>query len=102
MTVTQQVYEQGKKVKINICGRFDFESSQEFRAAYLNLDEHKGVCFHVDLSQAHYMDSSALGMLLLLREYAKSKGGSVIIEKPGVKINKILKVANFEHLFTIN
>ncbi len=102
MTVTQQVFNQGKTVQINIFGRFDYEASQEFREAYLNLEESEGVNFHIDLSKANYMDSSALGMLLLLREYAKSKGGAVIIERPGEQINKILKVANFEHLFTIN
>ena len=48
------------------------------------------------------MDSSALGMLLLLREHAKCRGGSVFIERPSEQVDSILKVANFEQLFTIN
>ena len=58
--------------------------------------------YYVDLSDASYMDSSALGMLLLLREHAKSRGGSVFIERPSKQIDNILKVANFEQLFTFN
>ena len=62
----------------------------------------EGVTFHVDLRNTHYIDSSALGMMLLLREYAKCRGGSVIIDSPSEQIDKLLKVANFEQLFVIN
>jgi len=102
MAVTQRVLDNGKKVQINISGRFDYEISQAFRDAYRYLPNVNGVKFCINLSQAVYMDSSALGMLLLLREHAKSNNGEVIIEQPGEQINKILKVANFEQLFSIN
>ncbi len=102
MSVTQQILDKGKKIQINISGRFDYESSQAFRDAYRHLSYIEGVNFHIDLSDASYMDSSALGMLLLLREHAKSNGGVVFIERPGEDIEKILKVANFEQLFNIN
>ena len=102
MSITQQILEEGKKVQIQISGRFDYGASQEFRDAYRHLPDVDGIRFCVDLSEASYMDSSALGMLLLLREHAKSQGGEVVIEKPGEQIDKILKVANFEQLFTIN
>lgn len=102
MSVTQKILDDGKRIQINISGRFDFETSQAFRDAYRHLPDVDGIRYCVDLSEADYMDSSALGMLLLLREHAKSKGGEVIIEKPGEQIDKILRVANFEQLFTIN
>ncbi len=102
MSVKKHIFDNGKKVQINISGRFDYESSQAFRDAYRHLPDVEGRDFHIDLSDAIYMDSSALGMLLLLREHAKSNGGVVFIEKPGDQIEKILKVANFEQLFSIN
>ena len=102
MSIRQQVLDEGKTVQIMIDGRFDFEDSQAFRDAYQGVSDKKGVEYCVDLSGANYMDSSALGMLLLLREHAKSQGGTVILEKPAEKIDKILRVANFEQLFTIN
>ena len=102
MSITQQIRDDGKTVEISISGRFDYESSQDFRDAYRKLPDIKGVNFHVNLSMADYMDSSALGMLLLLREHAKSNGGVVVLESPGEQIDKILKVANFEQLFLIN
>jgi len=102
MSVNKEVSKDGKKVNINISGRFDYKVSQEFRDSYRQISEQENVSYHVDLSDATYMDSSALGMLLLLREHAKCHGGAVIIDHPSKNIDNILKVANFEQLFTIN
>ncbi|VAW53071.1 hypothetical protein MNBD_GAMMA06-1936 [hydrothermal vent metagenome] len=102
MSVNQEVSKDGKKVCISISGRFDYKVSQVFRDSYRCLPAQDCVSYYVNLSDAVYMDSSALGMLLLLREHAKCHGGSVFIECPSKQINDILKVANFEQLFTIN
>lgn len=102
MSVHQEVSADGKKVQINISGRFDYKVSQEFRDTYRHIPGQEGVAYYVNLSEADYMDSSALGMLLLLREHAKCRGGTVFIEQPSEHVGSILKVANFEQLFTIN
>ena len=102
MSVSHEMSNDGKKIHINITGRFDYKVSQEFRDTYRQVPGQEGTAYHVDLSDASYMDSSALGMLLLLREHAKCRGGSVFIERPSEQVDSILKVANFEQLFTIN
>ena len=102
MSVSQEMSSDGKKIHINISGRFDYKVSQEFRDTYRQVPGQEGVAYYVNLSNASYMDSSALGMLLLLREHAKCRGGVVFIECPSEQVDSILKVANFEQLFTIN
>ena len=102
MSVSQTVSDDGKLVEINIKGRFNYKLSEEFTNSYRHLPEQKGVNYHVNLSDANYMDSSALGMLLLLREHAKCRDSTVFIDQPSTAIGKILKVANFEKLFSIN
>lgn len=102
MSVSQVVSTDGKKVSINISGRFDYKVSQDFRDSYRQVPGQDGVSYHIDLSDASYMDSSALGMLLLLREHAKCHEGTVYLESPSKQIDGILKVANFEQLFVIN
>lgn len=102
MSVSQVVSTDGKKVHINITGRFDYRLSQDFRDSYQKVPGQDGVSYHIDLSDANYMDSSALGMLLLLREHAKCHDGTVYIERPSKQIEDILKVANFEQLFSID
>lgn len=101
MPVSQSVAPDGKKVEINVSGRFDYVVYQDFRDAYRNLPG-PGVAYHVDLSDAEYMDSSALGMLLLLREHAGGDAGTVVLDHPSEQISKVLKLVNFEKLFTIN
>jgi anti-anti-sigma factor len=102
MSVSQVVSTDGKKVNITINGRFDYKVSQDFRDSYRHVPGQDGVSYYIDLSDADYMDSSALGMLLLLREHAKCHEGRVYIERPSTQIDNILRVANFEQLFTIN
>ena len=102
MSIGQNVSDDGRTVKINIKGRFDYKVSMEFRNAYRHVPGRDGIAYYVDLRDVDYMDSSALGMLLLLREHAKCRGGEVIIEHPNEPVDKILKVAKFEQLFTID
>ena len=102
MPVKQNISNDGKIMHLSIIGRFDYKITKEFRDSYTRAARHKGVTYYINLNNASYIDSSALGILLLLRECAKHNGGRVIIEQPGEQVNQVLKMANFEKLFTIN
>lgn len=99
MSVTSMEADGGSKVSIVIKGRFDFNDHAEFREAYRQYSPNAN--YTLDMSDAEYMDSSALGMLLLLREHAG--GDNAHIEVVGCKpeIKKILAIANFQKLFEI-
>ncbi|MDH4133411.1 MAG: STAS domain-containing protein [Gammaproteobacteria bacterium] len=99
MPVTTAVSPDQKCVTIGINGRFDFSLHREFREAYR---QHQGIPdFVVNLSGTEYLDSSALGMLLLLREHAELSRGSVVLRDPPAGVRKVLSIANFEKLFRI-
>lgn len=102
MSVKQNISNDGKIMHLSITGRFDYKITKEFRDSYTRAARHKGVTYYINLNNASYIDSSALGILLLLRECAKHNDGRVIIEQPSEQVSQILKVANFERLFTIN
>lgn len=89
-----------KSVNIIVSQQFDYSLHQSFREAYRDVST-SGVTFKVDLSKATYMDSSALGMILLLKEHAEKLGGRVIIAKPNESVLKILTIANFDQFVTI-
>ncbi|MBC8210896.1 MAG: STAS domain-containing protein [Gammaproteobacteria bacterium] len=101
MTISSTVSENGKQVTIAISGKFDFQLYDEFRAAY-SANPASGVQYVVDLKGTEYLDSSALGMLLLLREHAGGEVSSVRVLNPSVDVKKVLDVANFGKLFDIN
>lgn len=87
-------------IKINVGARFDYAVHKDFREAYVGHTS-SGLTFKVDLSEAYHMDSSALGMLLLLKEHAEKLAGKVILERPSETVLKVLKIANFDKLFKI-
>ena len=91
---------QGNTIMINVKGRFDFGLHSEFRKAYVEKVS-SGTVVVIDLKAVDYMDSSALGMLLLLREYAGNDAADVKIVNAGGDVGEILKVANFEKLFKL-
>lgn len=85
-------------LKIWVEGRFDFQLHREFREAYRDVGSVKSVV--VDLSQTLYLDSSALGMLLLLRESLGS--AKITLSKINSKIRMVLTIAHFDRLFTFD
>lgn len=87
---------------IHVDGRFDFNLHKDFRELYSSYNsENKINEYVIDLSTTKYMDSSALGMLLLLREYAGGDGGNIQIKGCNSEINEILEISNFDRLFKI-
>ena len=88
------------ELRIVISGKFDFGAHQEFRNAYESLSP-KPDCYVVDMSSTTYLDSSALGMLLLLRDYAGGNSSNIMIKNCNPEIMKILQISNFEQLFKI-
>lgn len=99
MAIKTQSVNEGKTMKIQITERFDFNIHKELRNAY--KDAGKNLNFVVDLEGASYMDSSALGMLLQLREHAGGGKNSVTISNADTNIKEILRIANFDKLMTV-
>jgi anti-anti-sigma factor len=91
---------EGNKITIAVAGKFDFQLYDEFRASYADTAG-DGIEYVVDLSNTEYLDSSALGMLLLLREHAGGESSSIEITRASAEVRKILDVANFGKLFKL-
>ena len=100
MAIMTTVSENGEKVTISVIGKFDFQLYDEFRSAYTDTNASRMI-YEVDLSGAEYLDSSALGMLLLLREYAGGEVSKINITHASDDVRKVLDVANFGKLFNI-
>jgi anti-anti-sigma factor len=92
----------GNRVILKLTGRFDFNDHRIFKAAYEPLFLQPGLnTLEIDLAGIEYLDSSALGMLMLMRERAGVAGKKVELARPGSTIAQILDIANFNKLFTI-
>lgn len=101
MSVESEVSPDGQKLTISIKGRFDFGKHQEFRDSYEKLNKTPSAIV-VDLKDATYLDSSALGMLLLLRDHAGGENSDVRVINGSSDVRKILAISNFDKLFDIS
>lgn len=100
MPITSHPSSDGKELSIQISGRFDFSSLQLFRNAYEKVNQ-KPQKYVVDLGQCDYLDSSALGMLLALRDYAGGDSANIRIVKCSEDVKKILVITKLDELFEV-
>lgn len=98
MAISMTVSANADQVTIAVSGRFVFELYDDFRASYAETAG-VGVAYRIDLADTEYLDSSALGMLLLLREHAGGVASDIEIIQASAEVRRILDVANFGKLF---
>lgn len=91
------------KAVLSLRGRFDFQSHQTAREAFkkamvdANIKE-----IEFDLAAVDYIDSTALGTLLLCRINATDDGKVVSLGRATGAVKQVLDTMNFNKLFAIN
>jgi anti-anti-sigma factor len=102
MTATVHHQIAAGRATLAVAGRFDFSIHRDFRHSYEEILAAAGVRqLDVDLSGVEYIDSSALGMLLLLREKAGGRNIEIRLANASGPVRQVLEVANFGRLFEI-
>jgi len=89
------------EVNIAISGRFDFSMNNEFRKILVDSSGTDS-SYLIDMGAVDDLDSSALGMLLLLREKAGGDEANIKIRKCQPDIIEMLEMANFQTMFDIS
>jgi anti-anti-sigma factor len=93
------IHKTAEQSVLRLQGRFDYESRRDFDSAAREalLADPKTIV--VNMMDVEYMDSSALGMLLVLRDKARIAGKKVALGETQGFVKKVLDVANFHKLF---
>lgn len=100
MQISQRI--DASAARLGLEGRFDFHSHRDFRTAYEAVLADAAVRdITIDFARVDYLDSSALGMLLLLREKAEAGGKKVKLANLSGAVKQVLEIANFGKLFAI-
>lgn len=86
---------------IYVDGSFAFHIQSDFRDAYENLAP-KCNEIKIDLDRASYMDSSGLGMLLVMKKFLDSKKLSYEIVGSKGQTHDLLQLTHFNKYFRIN
>ncbi|GGY22015.1 STAS domain-containing protein [Paludibacterium paludis] len=93
---------EGTTGRLMLIGQFDFNMHKDFRQASQELlDNHSINEIVVDFDQVPFLDSSALGMLLLLKERAAAQKKTMVLSNCHETVQQVLEIACFNKMFTI-
>jgi anti-anti-sigma factor len=90
----------GEILEICVTGVLGLDLYREFRAAYVHQLEHF-TRYCVNLRGCEHIDSSGLGVLLILRDYTGLDRERLTIAECSPEVRRLLSFASFEQLFTI-
>lgn len=101
MTISTSI--QNDLAVISVKGRFKYDLTRPFRDATEQIASQPSVRrIEVDLADATYMDSSALGLLLALRDAVRARGMSIQLTNVRGNVRQVLDLARFDRLFAIS
>ena len=87
--------------KVNISGKFTFTDHLEFKKI-LSIFEQENIAFlEVNLSEVTFVDSAALGLLLLVRDESEKHSVKLTVFKPQGQVQKMFKISRFYELFNV-
>ena len=93
---------QDGECRLSFTGKFTFSDHARFRIMLDSVKKHALNSLHLNLRALEYMDSSALGMLLILKEEMDGMGVGITLAHPNESVSKLLKISGFGSLFTID
>lgn len=92
----------GKVGKVILAGQFDFNSHREFRQACESVIGNPNVGeVQIDFQKVTYLDSSALGMLLLVKEKVNAVNKALALVNCKDSVKQVLEIACFGKIFSI-
>lgn len=90
------------RARLVLSGRFDYGTYKVFHDAYVPMFSSNAVdTIEVDMQRVDYLDSAALGMLLMLKEQAGVARKTVSLTNCNELVARTLRIAKFDTLFPI-
>ncbi|MDZ4726496.1 MAG: STAS domain-containing protein [Leptospira sp.] len=91
----------GKVKTIEISGKFDIESTEEFESIFAKVIEPNPSVVAIDMGRLDYIDSSGIGSLIKSLNVLKSRKGKLILVGMKPMIQNVFKLAKLDMFFEI-
>ena len=102
MSVDTKMSDDNMTFTISVTGDFCFSLLHEFRQAYTSNEASSAKNIIVDLRMTNTVDSSALGMLLNMKEHTNKEDGEIHIINCNKFVGNIFEITNFKKKFSID
>jgi anti-anti-sigma factor len=93
--------EAGDGVIYSLVGKFTFSDHANFRKVIDSVKDSNYKSVTLDIENLDFVDSAALGLLLVIREETEKAGLSLSIKNPTGQVKKMFDLSNFNTLFNI-
>ncbi len=100
MEISTHVSSDNSEVTISTCASFDIHVFQEFSKAFKAVTL-PGVKYIIDMAKTEFIDSSGLGMLLLMRERLGGSDTDIKILNCRPEIKRTLESVNLHRFMQI-
>lgn len=88
-------------VLVKLAGRFEFGTRNEYKRVIGQIVQEGHFRLVLDFEQVTFLDSSALGLLLLTDQNFKLKQGSVGLVNPTGYVRQVLELANLPKVIPV-
>ncbi len=82
-------------------GQFTFADNAAFKEVIALVDNPEVRGFVLDFARVEFIDSSVLGMLMILRNEGANHGQSVTIRGARGQVEKVMRLSQFDTKFTM-
>lgn len=91
----------GNVKQIEITGKFDIESTEEFESIFSKQIEAGPALIAIEMSKLDYIDSSGIGCLIKSLNAIKNKKGKLVLVGMKPMIHNVFKLAKLDMFFEI-
>jgi len=92
----------GSTCKVKVKGRFTFSDHTSYKELFDVFNDEKLDKLELDINEVEFVDSAALGLLLLTRDEAEKTGKTLSIVGPQGQVKKMFEISRFYELFDIS
>lgn len=92
----------GSSLQVSLAGKLTFSDNSAFQSV-TEIQQENGTVKQIDLHLEHleYIDSSGIGMLLVLKERCDAIGATMTLSSPRGQVAKILRIACIDRVIPI-
>ena len=87
--------------EVAVKGKITFSDHLDFKNIIMSVNDNKCQNMTLDISDVDFIDSVALGMILLLRDETQKNKVDLKIRNPKGQVKKMFQISNFYDLFDI-
>jgi len=87
--------------RIEMKGKFTFSDHGEFKKLFDSFKDKAMSQVEFNMKNVEFVDSAALGLLLLARDEAEKSGKKLVIVGPEGQVKKMFEISRFYELFDV-